>query len=537
MSFTTMTIDALCVSPYNVRQNQHDANAVESMAESLLKRGQLLPLVVHPIAGKRGQKKKWGALAGGRRLRAFSALIDQGRLPADHPIEVVIRDGMSEAELVELSLAENLVRVDLRPYEVYAAVARALHRGRSPKEIADTNGQTVETVRRWARLGNLHPTVFAALEAGEISQDQAKAFGATEDVALQLLVFEKLAQYEIGDWRRSAAEIRKLLKVGDRELEKQLLFVGEQAYRDAGGRYELDLYADEAEQRGRVADEGLLLQLADEKLEAIRKRVRRHVGRDLRFEPAPPRLMLGNYDQGIDNSLEITAVPRPANAADAAALAWATYEMSYLEAWAEAALNDDDLTDDIREHCIAAIDEEYEPLEDMLAELQDRMEIPLPDGQVYATLQVMQDGDTELRFWWPDRKAKQKAEAALRKGNAQQDAPLVSAGPIGKPTSPAPAAADRRSLAGSGIAIARDSGSSGRLVADAEIRNEHGLTADGIQAMRSMRREMLRAALVVSAAENSPDGVALDYLLWSLARDRLNEVGSFQPGTYSHERG
>ena len=49
MSVTTMTIDALCVSPFNVRTNQADANAVDGLAQSLLKRGQLHPLTVHPM--------------------------------------------------------------------------------------------------------------------------------------------------------------------------------------------------------------------------------------------------------------------------------------------------------------------------------------------------------------------------------------------------------------------------------------------------------------------------------------------------------
>ncbi|EPR09907.1 hypothetical protein M527_07220 [Sphingobium indicum IP26] len=535
MSVTTMTIDALCVSPFNARRNQHDANAITGMAESLATRGQLYPLVVHPMPAKRGKKRSYGALAGGRRLRAFALLIEQGRLPSDHPIDVIVRDITDKGELHELSLFENLVRVDLRPYEVYAAVARAHENGRTLKEIADTNGQTIETVRRWARLGNLHPTIFAALEAGEIGQDQAKAFGATDDVALQLHVFEQIARYELGDWRRNAAEIRKLLKVGDSDLEKQLRFVGEQAYRDAGGRYELDLFADAADQRGRVMDEGLLLQLADEKLESIRKRVRRQTGKELRFEPAPPRLTLGNYDQGIDNSLEITAEPEPANAADAAALASVVYEMTHLESWAAAALDDEELTDDLRAHCIAAIDEHYEPLEAMLAQLQDRMEIPLPGSQVYATLQVLQDGETELRFWWANRQAKQKAEAAARKDPEAPQPKSVSAGPIGKPV---PLPENRQSLATSGAAISRDHGSSERMVADNIIRDEHGLTMEGIQVMRSIRREMLRAALIEDALTGASDtSVALDYLIWSLARDRLTEIDLDLPGRYSHERG
>lgn len=531
MSVTTMTIDALCVSPFNVRQNQHDATAITGMAESLATRGQLYPLVVHPMPGTRGRRRTWGALAGGRRFRAFALLIEQGRLPKDHPIDVIVRDITDEGELRELSLAENLVRVDLRPYEVYAAVARAHASGRSLRDIADTNGQTIETVRRWARLGNLHPTVFAALEAGEISQDVARAFGATDDVALQLHAFEQF-QAQASRWGNQAALVRRLLKVGDRELETLLRFVGESVYADAGGRYELDLFAEEAEQRGRVADEGLLVTLADAKRDRIRTRVRAQAGRPLRFEPAPPRQRIGNYDQGVDRALEIVAQPEHESAADAATMAWLDYEIAHLVDWARYHAEDADLSEEERARCIAAIDVHFYSLEAYRDAIEARMRLPLPDGQVYATIEIEEDGSHEVRYWWASRKDRQKAEAAARRASDSAPAPLPTPSPADPGASPAP-----RALRPGAAFVANDytDGGTTRQIADAQARDDHGLTADAVQVMRSIRREMLRAALVTEAVEGLGSGVALDYLLWSLARDRL--AGFVATGQNSQERG
>lgn len=534
MSVTTMTIDALCVSPFNCRTNEVDANNVAGLAKSLLTRGQIHPLSVHPIKGGRGKKRQWGAITGGRRLRAFRTLIEQGLLPADHPIDVNVLDISDEGELRELSLAENLPVLNLRAYEVYASVAQANAAGRSLKEIAETNGQTIETVRQWLRLGNLHPTIFAALEAGEITREQAKALGATEDVALQLHVFEQIARYDANDWRRGPAEIRKLMKIGDRELEKMLRFVGEGAYHDAGGRYELDLFADDAQQRGRVTDEGLLLQLADERLDAIRARVRRQTGREIRFETQPPQLLISGYNQGEDRSLEIAAAAQPADAADAQWIAHVRYEMALHEARAEAALADEELTDDIRAHIIAAIDDVYEPLEEELALLQDRMTIDLPAGQIFATLIVDADANAQLRFWWADRKAKAKAEAEARKLPDTPAPRPVSAGPIGT----APAADAPRPIVQPGAAINTGAGYDQRAKADALIRDEQGLTAEGVQIMRSIRRETLRAAMLNEAWSAGPrrcNSVALDYLIWSLMRDRVTNADL--ESTRSEDRG
>lgn len=531
MSVTTMTIDALCVSPFNARTNQEDANAIDALENSLVARGQLYPLIVHPMKGKR---KMHGVLDGGRRLRAFRRAIENGRLPRDHPIEVAVRGSSDEGELHDIALAATFIRRDLRDYEVYAAVARAVERGRTFAEIADTNGQSVETIRKWARLGTLHPTVFAALEKGEISQQQAMAFGATEDVALQLHAFEQFKVHPHRTFGGAAQLIRKLLKVGNGELEKMLRFVGAQAYADAGGRYELDMFAEQAEQRGRVTDEGLLMQLADAKLDAIRARVRKQAGRDLRFEATPPRLMVGNYDQGVDIGLEIVAEPEPADAADAMWLAELRYEMAYWESWAEFHMTDVDLDEDLRAHCIAAIDEVYEPLEDELDFLEARMELTLPAGQVFATLIVQDDGDAELRYWWASRKDRQKAEAKARKlPDAPQPRP-VSLGPIGTPLSPVEEA---RPVVKAGSAIDRDYGMGDRQKADALVRDEHGLTADGIQVMRSLRQEALRAMLVQDARLPLGRGVGLDYLLWSLARERLTPPGAMVPGARAQERG
>lgn len=522
MSVTTMTIGDLCVSPYNVRQNAADANAIEGMAESLLARGQLYPLVVHPMPGRKG-KRKWGALAGGRRFRAFSMLIDQGRLPAEHPIEVIVRDITDEAELVELSLAENLVRVELRPYEVYAAVARAHDRGRSLREIADTNGQTVETIRRWARVGNLHPNIFLALEQGHISQDQAKAFAATEDQALQLHVFRELDRSGMST---DARGIRRLLKVGDGEQRKLLLFIGEQVYADAGGRYELDLFADDAEQRGRVVDEGLLMQLVDAKLEEKREQLRRQAMRPLRFEREYP------HDKeygGVARDLEIYADSQPRSDADRRRLDYLKEQMLEVEAKAEQLLDEPDTVE--RAAAIAALDAHYVPMEEEFARINDRARLILPEGDVFGTLVIEPDGELEIRWWWGSRKAKRAADKT-------PPAKPVSAGPIGQPTStPVSQPSTAAPITGS-AAIDRDYGMGVRQKADAAIREREGLSAEGVQIFRSLRREMLRAALVVDAEdEDSGNNVASDYLLWSLLRDRLQEFTSMQPGRYAHERG
>ena len=299
MTSTTFTIAELAISPLNVRQCEEDAEATDALEASLLEHGLMFPLIVHVLDKKIG-KAKFGVLAGGRRFRAFGKLIANGDLPKDHPIRCEIRKGAEVQEIVELSLTENLLRRELRPWEVHAAIAKLAGEGLSTDEIARHTGQREPVIAQWLRLGELDAPIFAAFAAGKLSADQAKAYAATEDRQLQRAAFEHFARQPA--YAHTAHAIRAFLKVGDAEAKRLLLFVGEGLYRARGGKFELDLFADGLEtDRGRVTDEVLLRELAEEKLTGIRDKVRvdtQH--RDLPFRAEPP-------SQGghVDHSLEI----------------------------------------------------------------------------------------------------------------------------------------------------------------------------------------------------------------------------------------
>ncbi len=515
MSFRTLTVDELCVSPFNVRSNHHDANAVAGMAESLLTRGQLYPLVVHPMPRKGRQKQIWGALAGGRRYRAFRQLVDQGRLPADTPIEVIVREGITEGELREISLAENLVRLDLRPYERFAAVASALAKGRTIRDIADGTGQSQRAIAQWARLGNLEPTIFQALEEERISEAQAMAFAATEDHALQLHAFAIFQGWSAYDRKAdySVGAIRRLLKIGDREQARLLRFVSEKAYADAGGRYELDLFADAAEHRGRVVDEGLLVQLADAKLEAARETLRAQLRRteptrDLRFEVEYPRD--GNYG-GTAHDLEITPAWGGLPSDKAERLEYIANEMAELEHRADKLLDQPDTPE--RAAAIAEIDTVYVPLELEFAALEAEQALTLPAGDLFATLIIQEDGLLETRFWWASRKAMRAAQGLEGANRTLINTP-----------------ADRTAQIRDGDAL-KDKYSPAAKQAAAVVKEDQGLSQAGLEIMRSIRRELLRAALVNDADHGMRGETAQDYLLWNLARDALMR------DSYAQDRG
>ena len=364
MPSITMTIDQLRLSPHNVRTNREDQFATEALERSLLANGLMLPLLVHPMRGRAGQ---WGVFAGGRRYRALKRLVDRGDLPADHAIDVVVRD-LPDAELTEASLSENLLRRDLRPYEIFAAVLRASSRGEAPEQIAKALGQELIWVKQALRLATLAPPLLVALETERLSVEQARAFGATDDHAAQVAVWKELCG--TGDMLAEGTTpelIRKRLKIGDPELQKLLRFVGDDAYRAAKGRFQFDLFTGQAEQRGRVMDESILRDLVDVKLGEIRAEWRASLGREVRFQAHPPQ---NSYRQP-DLSLEIEPT---LNAAEGAG-------------------------------------------------------IELPAGDVVGTIEIGAYGAHNVRFWWASAAAKRSSTAPKKTATPKAAAPARA--PIG----------------------------------------------------------------------------------------------------------
>jgi len=502
VTIRAFTIGELCVSPYNVRTDGRTIGSIEALKQSILKRGVLMPLVVHPLSD---DPAKFGAIAGGRRYRALKALIESGDLPATTPIEAVVRDGMTEADLIDISTAENLVRRDLYAYEVFAAVARSRDRGSTLEDIAETIGQPVEWVKKSVRLGMLAPAIFRAFSDEEISLEIARAFAATEDKTLQLHVFQIFMQR--AKHEQKASLVRELLKVGDRELTRLLRFVGEKRYRDEGGAFELDLFAEDDEHRGIVSHEGLLRDLAAAKFDQLRTRIRTRAGRDLRFGVTPPK---NDFDQA-DRSLQIHPPVMALDPEDEKRLQELRVEEDSIVEIASELVSSDGQPFPGNEAAIAKFEERDQMVEAAIAAIEDKRPIQLPSGDVFATIDLNDDGKADIRYWW----ASHKAQAAAGKPSTQP-----------KPRR----SADESSALRDGDAIAAPIGEPfrGRAIADQRAKNETGLTADGVQRLRALRRASLRQLLMEDA--NAGGDLARDYFVWGELRMQLTSAKSAHVG-------
>ncbi len=253
----SVKVKNLSLSKDNVRKSGRDAG-IDELASSIATQGLLQNLIVTPL-------KKAGHFtvkAGGRRLRALQSLIEQGTLPVDHVVPVLVLT--DDDNSVEASLTENFQRVPMNPADECTAFNFLIQKGMTAEDVAKRQGVTTRFVEQRVRLAELAPSVFQALAAGEITLGVAQAYAVTSDVDRQARVFTQMSTSYYGD---NPDNIRRAILNGSvKANDAKARFVGRDAYVAAGGRIEGDLFATEGDENW--IDVDLLEDLAGKKLEA-----------------------------------------------------------------------------------------------------------------------------------------------------------------------------------------------------------------------------------------------------------------------------
>ncbi len=131
-------------------------------------------------------------IAGERRLLA-AKMVGLRTVPA------IIKSTSTEKEKLEISIIENIQRVDLNPIEVARAYAKLQDEfGITQREIGARLGKSRETVANTLRLLNLPSEIQLAVEQGKINESQARILLQIEDISKQREVFNSLLTKEGG---------------------------------------------------------------------------------------------------------------------------------------------------------------------------------------------------------------------------------------------------------------------------------------------------------------------------------------------------
>ena len=257
-------LSRLTLAPENVRKTPPDAQADAALKASIAALGLLENLVVRPDEPDEDGGERFAVVAGGRRLKAMQALVEDKVFDADRPVPCQVRTG--DAEPAEISLAENVVRIAMHPADQVVAFSELARAGQSVSAIAARFGASERIVEQRLRLGNAAPELLDAYRADEIDLEVLKAFAVTADRERQMAVWEQVSAQ---GYRPSAWQVKRQLTEervpGASAIAR---FVGVEAYEAAGGAVMRDLFADEHEHGVWFEDPVLLEKLATDKLQA-----------------------------------------------------------------------------------------------------------------------------------------------------------------------------------------------------------------------------------------------------------------------------
>ena len=249
----------LLLSACNVRRVKAGVS-IEQLADDIARRTLLQSLTVRPVLDSAGiETGMYEIPAGGRRFRALELLVKQKRLAKTAPIPCVIREG-GIAE--EDSLAENVQRAPLHPLDQFRAFLALREKGQSEEEIAAAFFVSAAVVKQRLRLASVSPKLLDVYAEDGLTLDQLMAFTVNGDHGRQEQVFDRLSQ----SYTKEAYVIRRMLTEGAvRAADKRALFVGVDAYEEAGGIVMRDLF--QGDDGGWLQDPALIDRLVVEKLQ------------------------------------------------------------------------------------------------------------------------------------------------------------------------------------------------------------------------------------------------------------------------------
>ncbi|MCJ8501321.1 ParB/RepB/Spo0J family partition protein [Desulfatitalea alkaliphila] len=244
------TCDIALIRPNRYQPRHHfDPEELTQLSESIRAQGILQPLLV------RAAETGYELVAGERRLRA-------AKMAGLQQVPVVVKE-VSDAEMLEMSIVENIQREDLNPMEEAEAYHRLMVEfGLTQEQAADRVGKSRSAVANFLRLRRLPEPIKAGIDNGQLSMGHARALLGAETPAQQNAAWRAVVAKGLSV--RQTEELIKRLKTAAETVapkqesseDRHLTSVAETLARRFGtrvqikrrgkkGRLELEFYSNE----------------------------------------------------------------------------------------------------------------------------------------------------------------------------------------------------------------------------------------------------------------------------------------------------
>jgi ParB family transcriptional regulator, chromosome partitioning protein len=164
-----ISIDQLHPNGRNPRKSFADAELTE-LADSIRSRGLLQPIVARLDRERGGYE----IVAGERRWRAAQRI-------GLHDVPVIVRE-LSDQEVAEFALIENVQRTDLNPIEEATGYSELMEKfGYTQEEVAEVIGKSRSHLANTLRLLRLPASVRVLVQDGKLTAGHARALIGRED--------------------------------------------------------------------------------------------------------------------------------------------------------------------------------------------------------------------------------------------------------------------------------------------------------------------------------------------------------------------
>ncbi len=181
-SLQEIPLDQIKESPYQPRLSI-SKESLEELVESIEENGIIDPLVV------RKKNNSYELIAGHRRLSALKILNKEVA-----PVYIL---EVSDQKAAELTVVENIQRLDLNPVELAKSIQQMLQRfNLTHDQLAKTLGKSRVYITNTLRLLGLDESSIEALQQQQISEGHGRLILQISDPETRKLILHKIIEYQ-----------------------------------------------------------------------------------------------------------------------------------------------------------------------------------------------------------------------------------------------------------------------------------------------------------------------------------------------------
>lgn len=248
-NMTFIKLKDLFLSEHNVRTVPATKEQDKLLRASIKAQGVTQNLIVVP------EGKRYGVIAGGRRLAQLHILLEEGIVKADYLVPCLVED---ENNISAISLAEN-IKATMHPADEFMAFQSMVDEGKSIAEIAGEFGITQTLVKKRLKLASVAPEIIQHYRNGKIDLEAVMAFTVCDDHDKQLACYKELSCHYLSAWKIKRYLLDDKVSTSDALVKLVTL----KAFKKAGGTLTSDLF----ESASYINERELLESLALDKLQ------------------------------------------------------------------------------------------------------------------------------------------------------------------------------------------------------------------------------------------------------------------------------